>query len=61
MGIGDVIIAANRRSFESAADLTDAIADTGRGALKLRFLRGDRTRVREVTVSLNGPASREAA
>jgi len=59
--IGDVLIGANGRNFESPADLTDAIADAGRSVLKLRFLRGDRTRVREVALSLAARSCREAA
>jgi serine protease Do len=59
--IGDVLLEADGRTFENPSDLTDAVADAGRGLLRLRFLRGDRTRVREVAVSLAARSSREAA
>jgi serine protease Do len=51
--IGDVILG-------SAVDLADAI-QAGGGSLKVRFLRGDRSREREVAISLAGRLRREAA
>jgi hypothetical protein len=44
-----------------AADLADAIAESAPGRLKLRFFRGDRTRQREVVISLQGSFASEAA
>jgi serine protease Do len=54
--IGDVLI-----DFTAAVDLVDAIGKAGSGGLELRFLRGDRTREREVVLSLAGRCTREAA
>jgi len=54
--IGDVLI-----DFSAAADLVDAIGKVASGGLKLRFLRGDRTREREVVLALAGRLTREAA
>src|SRR5579864_4981228 len=54
--IGDVLI-----GFTTAADLAEAIGKAGSGGLKLRFLRGDRAREREVVLSLAGRFTREAA
>ena len=50
--LGDLLVGANGSPFESSADLSDAIAESAGRALTLRFLRGDRTREREVTVRL---------
>lgn len=52
--LGDVIVG-------TSDDLADAIAEAGSGPLKLRFLRGDPSRVREVVISLPGRLEREAA
>lgn len=57
--IGDLLIAANGRAFASIEDLGDALDDAAGGILKLRFLRGDRLREREVSILLDG--LREAA
>jgi serine protease Do len=59
--IGDLLIGTHEASLASAADLIDAIAEADSGRLKLRFLRGDHTREREVVVSLAGRFTREAA
>ncbi len=59
--IGDVLVGANEASFESPADLADSIAEAGRGVLRLRFTRGDRTRERQTAVSFSVQANREAA
>jgi serine protease Do len=48
---GDVIIAANGRTLRSFEDLARAL-HSGAASLALRFLRGERTRYREVTVQL---------
>ena len=58
--IGDVLIGANGHSLESADDLGDEIDHSAGAILKLRFLRGDRRREREVSVPLSG-SRREAA
>ncbi len=58
--IGDVLIGANGRNLESADDLGDEIDHSAGAILKLRFLRGDRRREREVSVPLSG-SRREAA
>jgi len=50
--IGDVLVGTAESPFASPADLSDAIADASAGRLKLRFLRGDQPREREVVLSL---------
>ena len=50
--IGDVLIAANTASFDSPSDLADLIREARNDVLRLRFLRGDRSREREVAISL---------
>jgi len=57
--IGDVLVGTVDGAFHSAADLSDAIVEAKAGSLKLRFLRGDRKREREVVLAL--AARREAA
>ncbi len=52
--IGDVILG-------TTADLADSIAEAGSGLLKLRFLRGDHSREREVVILLPARLTREAA
>ena len=49
--IGDLLLGANGRRFESVDDLADAI-DSADAILTLQFLRGDRTKEREVAVRL---------
>ena len=57
--IGDVLVAANQQSFQSADDLSDAIDRSEGSVLKLGFLRGDRRAEREVSIPL--PQSRREA
>lgn len=52
--IGDVILG-------TAADLADAISESGAGLLKLPFVRGDHSHQRQVVISLAGRLTREAA
>jgi serine protease Do len=59
--IGDLLIGTNKTRFTSADDLSDAISEVSAGRLTLRFLRGERTREREVAVSFAGRSTREAA
>jgi len=47
--IGDVLVGADGQSFHSPEDLTDAL-EQSHGALTIEFLRGDRKRLRKVTV-----------
>jgi serine protease Do len=49
--VGDLLIAADGRRFESPGDLGDALENSGE-VLDLQFLRGDRTRTRETAVRL---------
>jgi serine protease Do len=50
---GDILVAADGRPFTSADQLPDALERASQGGeLRLQFLRGDRQRVREVTVRL---------
>jgi len=58
--IGDLLIAANTRSFQAADDLSEAIDESEGSILRLRFLRGDRRTEREVSIPLPKP-EREAA
>ena len=60
MLIGDLLLGANGRGFESVEDLSDAIEAAAGSTLVLEFRRGDRERKREVTVRL-GTRSAEAA
>jgi serine protease Do len=57
--IGDVLIGTHDAVFQSVADLGDAVS--GSGLLRLRFLRGDSTREREVSVSFEGRSGKRAA
>jgi serine protease Do len=57
--IGDVLIGANGRPFQSTDDLYQALDNAG-GLIRLEFLRGDRSATREVTIRL-APAVAEAA
>jgi S1-C subfamily serine protease len=59
--IGDLLIGANETPFDSPADLADCLRDADKDILRLRFLRGDHTREREVTISLMDTANSEAA
>jgi S1-C subfamily serine protease len=59
--IGDLLIGAQEATFTTAADLTDALAEADSGRLKLRFLRGDNPRGREVVICLGDRLTREAA
>ncbi len=59
--IGDLLVGASGTVFDSPADLADAIREAGRNVLKIRFMRGDHTREREVAISLLDSANREAA
>jgi len=59
--IGDLLVGANETVFDGPADLADSIREAGRDILKLRFMRGDRTREREVAISLMDRPNREAA
>jgi len=58
--IGDLLTGTDNAPFTMTADLADAIAEPGLH-LKLRFLRGDRTREREVVFSLGRRFASEAA
>ena len=49
--VGDMLIAADGHVFQASDDLSAALERT-RDLLRLRFLRGDRTNVREVAVRL---------
>jgi len=49
---GDVLIGAGGQAFRSLDDLSAAIDRAGRGVLPIEFLRGDRSRTREVAVRL---------
>jgi serine protease Do len=57
--IGDVVIGTHDIAFQSAADLGDAVVASR--LLRLRFLRGDSTREREVSVSFEGRSGKRAA
>ena len=57
---GDILVGTQKSTFTAASDLVDAIAEAS-GRLKMRFLRGDHTREREVVISLPVQPTREAA
>jgi serine protease Do len=48
---GDILLGTKDAAFRDAGDLGKAIAAAGAGCLTLRFLRGDRDRERQATVS----------
>jgi predicted AAA+ superfamily ATPase len=54
------LIGTHDSRFTTAADLSDAIAETDE-RLRLHFLRGDNAREREVVISLANCVAREAA
>lgn len=58
--IGDLLLGANGRRFQSVEDLSDAIDAVAGRILTLQFTRGDNARVREVAVRLE-TGSAEAA
>jgi serine protease Do len=58
--VGDLLLGVSGRAFHSAEDLYDALEAHSGGALPLDFLRGDRGKVRHVTVRLE-PARAVAA
>jgi serine protease Do len=58
--IGDVLIGANEKSFESPEDLADSIRESAK-ILKLRFTRGNHAQEREVAIPLRDRACGEAA
>jgi serine protease Do len=59
--IGDLLIGANETRFDGPEDLADSIREAGKNILRLRFMRGDHTREREVAISLGDRAYGEAA
>jgi serine protease Do len=58
--IGDLLVGTPETRFATAFDLADAIGETS-GRLRLRFLRGDNSREREVVISLGSRFAWEAA
>jgi len=52
---GDILLGMEESPFSSVADLAQAIAGTSPRLLRLKFLRGDYSRVRRVTVRLGTP------
>jgi serine protease Do len=58
--IGDLLIGTPETRFITAFDLADTIGEA-HDRLRLRFLRGDNAREREVVISLGGRSAREAA
>jgi serine protease Do len=58
--IGDLLLGANGRRFQSVDDLADAIDSAAGGVLNLQFARGDHRRIREVAVRFEA-GSAEAA
>lgn len=58
--IGDLILGANGRRFQSIEDLADAIDNAANSVLALQFTRGDRKKLREVAVRFE-TGSAEAA
>ena len=58
--LGDLLVGANGKRFQSVDDLADAIDSAAGGVLTLQFARGDHRRVREVVVRFEA-GSAEAA
>jgi serine protease Do len=58
--LGDLLLGANGKRFQSVDDLADAIDSAAGGVLTLQFARGDHRRVREVVVRFEA-GSAEAA
>jgi serine protease Do len=50
--LGDILTGANGRTFASVDDLHEALDRTSNGVLALQFVRGDRSKTREVAVRL---------
>jgi serine protease Do len=50
--LGDVLIGANGRHFQSPDDLSDAIEQSAGAAISIEFMRGEANRKREVSVKL---------
>ena len=64
LSVGDILVGAGSRSLESMEGLHDAIdaaAAPGGGPLRLSFLRGDRTHVRQTVVQIRGSGLAGAA
>jgi S1-C subfamily serine protease len=53
--VGDILVGVNGRPLESMDHLGDAL-DSGAGALRLQFVRGDPARVRETVAQLRAQA-----
>lgn len=51
---GDILLGTEVKSFSVASDLADALSGREARVLRLRFLRGDYTKVRTVSVALTG-------
>jgi serine protease Do len=51
---GDILLGTEQKAFSSAVDLTEALQGCEARVLRLRFLRGDYSKVRRVSVSLGG-------
>jgi serine protease Do len=59
--VGDVLIAVDGKGFETFDELSVALESAAGRPLTLRFLRGDRTAIRETTVDLALPVEAHAA
>jgi len=51
---GDILLGTEGKAFSSASDLADALSGRETRVLRLRFLRGDYSKVRTVSVALAG-------
>lgn len=58
---GDILLGTEEIVFSSPQNLADVLQNDSCGMLRLRFLRGDYTKVRRVTVSLAAPGRRPVA
>jgi serine protease Do len=58
---GDILLGTEENAFSSPQNLADALQNGSDGMLRLKFLRGDYTKVRRVTVSLAAPGRRPIA
>jgi serine protease Do len=58
---GDILLGTEETEFSSPQNLANVLQNNSCGKLRLRFLRGDYTKVRRVTVSLAAPGRRPIA
>jgi serine protease Do len=58
---GDILLGTSQKAFRSPGDLSQALEGSGPRLLRLKFLRGDYSRVRRVTLQLGGQTTRRSS